>query len=63
MAKKLEEAGAAAVMPLGAPIGTGQGILNRLNLQLIMEEAKVPIIVAINNGIGRERGLGAGDVR
>jgi len=50
MAKKLEEAGAAAVMPLGAPIGTGQGILNRLNLQLIMEEAKVPIIV--DAGVG-----------
>lgn len=45
LAKRLEEAGAAAVMPGGAPIGTGLGILNPYNLGLIIEEAKVPIIV------------------
>lgn len=45
LCKKLEEAGAAAVMPGGAPIGTGLGILNPYNLGLIIEEAKVPIIV------------------
>ena len=44
-AKKLEEAGAASVMPLGAPIGSGQGILNPNNIRLILENAKVPIIV------------------
>ncbi|WP_096201247.1 thiazole synthase [Bacillus sp. FJAT-45350] len=43
--KRLEEAGAAAVMPGGAPIGTGLGILNPYNLGLIVEEANVPIIV------------------
>jgi thiazole synthase len=45
MCKRLEEAGAAAVMPGAAPIGTGLGILNPYNLGLIVEEAKVPIIV------------------
>ncbi|HTG69050.1 MAG TPA: thiazole synthase [Candidatus Udaeobacter sp.] len=43
--KRLEEAGAAAVMPGAAPIGTGLGILNPYNLGLIVEEAGVPIIV------------------
>ncbi|MDQ0114910.1 thiazole synthase [Paenibacillus harenae] len=43
--KRLEEAGAAAVMPGAAPIGTGLGILNPYNLGLIVEEAQVPIIV------------------
>jgi thiazole synthase len=43
--KRLEEAGAAAVMPGAAPIGTGLGILNPYNIGLIVEEAKVPIIV------------------
>lgn len=48
--KKLEEAGAAAVMPGGAPIGTGLGILNPYNLGMIIEDAKVPII--IDAGLG-----------
>ena len=43
--KRLEEAGAAAVMPGGAPIGTGLGILNPYNIGMIVEDAKVPIIV------------------
>jgi len=50
MAKKLEEAGAAVVMPIGSPIGSGQGILNRINIRLIIESAKVPIIV--DAGVG-----------
>ncbi|MDP6962881.1 MAG: thiazole synthase [Planctomycetota bacterium] len=50
-AKRLQEAGAAAVMPAGAPIGSGQGILNPLNLQLIIEQATVPIIV--DAGVGQ----------
>lgn len=50
MCKKLEEAGAASVMPLGAPIGSGQGILNALNIRLILEQASVPIIV--DAGVG-----------
>ncbi|GGK20309.1 thiazole synthase [Caldalkalibacillus thermarum] len=45
LCKRLEEAGAAAVMPGGAPIGTGLGILNPYNLGLIIEEANVPVIV------------------
>ncbi|WP_318652397.1 thiazole synthase [Paenibacillus lycopersici] len=50
LCKRLEEAGAAAVMPGGAPIGTGLGLLNPYNLGLIVEEAGVPIIV--DAGIG-----------
>ncbi len=48
--KKLEELGAAAVMPLGAPIGSGMGIRNPANLRIILEQAKVPIIV--DAGVG-----------
>jgi thiazole synthase len=44
-ARKLEEAGAAAVMPLAAPIGSGMGILNPVNIRLIVEQAKVPVVV------------------
>jgi len=45
LCKRLEQAGAAAVMPGASPIGTGMGILNPYNVGLIVEEAKVPIIV------------------
>ena len=48
--RKLEEAGAAAVMPLGAPIGSGLGIQNPNNLILIKEQAGVPVIV--DAGVG-----------
>lgn len=50
LAKELEEAGCIAVMPLGSPIGTGQGIKNFSNIKKIIENAKVPIIV--DAGIG-----------
>ena len=50
VAKKLEDAGAAAVMPLGAPIGSGLGIQNRINIQLVREAVKVPLIV--DAGVG-----------
>jgi len=50
MARRLEEAGATSVMPLGSPIGSGQGILNPQNIRLIIERAKVPIIV--DAGVG-----------
>jgi len=50
LARKLEEAGATAVMPLGAPIGSGQGILNPNNIRIILEQARVPIIV--DAGVG-----------
>ena len=49
-AKQLEDAGAVAVMPLGAPIGSGLGIQNRVTIRLIVEGAKVPIIV--DAGVG-----------
>jgi thiazole synthase len=48
--RKLEAAGAAAVMPLGAPIGSGMGIRNRANLRIIVEQSKVPVIV--DAGVG-----------
>ncbi len=48
--RKLEDAGAAAVMPLGAPIGSGLGIQNANNLRIIKEFAKVPVIV--DAGVG-----------
>jgi thiazole synthase len=50
LARKLQEAGAAAVMPGASPIGSGQGIVNPHYLRFIIEEAKVPVI--IDAGIG-----------
>jgi len=50
MAKRLEEIGCVAVMPLASLIGSGMGILNPWNLQLILENAKVPVIV--DAGVG-----------
>src|SRR5580765_6457035 len=50
MAKKLEDLGAAAVMPLAAPIGSGLGVQNPVNIRMIVEEAKVPVIV--DAGVG-----------
>ena len=44
-AKQLEEAGAVAIMPLGAPIGSGLGIQNRVTIRLIVEGANVPVLV------------------
>ena len=50
LALRLEERGAAAVMPLGAPIGTGLGILNPHNIELIVSRASVPVV--LDAGIG-----------
>jgi thiazole synthase len=50
MAKRLEEMGAAAIMPLAAPIGSGLGVQNPVNIRMIIEEAKVPVIV--DAGVG-----------
>src|SRR6476659_200846 len=50
LCRKLEDAGAAAVMPLGAPIGSGLGIQNVNNLRIIKEQARVPVIV--DAGVG-----------
>jgi thiazole synthase len=50
LARRLEEAGCAAVMPLGSPIGSGMGIRNPYNIQIIAERAAVPVI--LDAGIG-----------
>lgn len=50
LAKELESAGAAAVMPAGAPIGSGLGVINRNSMEIILERATVPII--IDAGVG-----------
>ncbi|MFV8866367.1 thiazole synthase [Serratia fonticola] len=50
LCKRLEEAGCAAVMPLGAPIGSNRGLLTRDFLEIIIEQAKVPVV--IDAGIG-----------
>ncbi len=50
VAKKLEEAGASCIMPLAAPIGSGRGIQNRLNIKFIKEAVSVPVIV--DAGVG-----------
>ena len=49
-AKQLEEAGAVAIMPLGAPIGSGLGLQNRVTIRLIVEGASVPVLV--DAGVG-----------
>ena len=50
LAKRLEEVGCVTVMPLGSPIGSGQGIRNLANIQIIIENSKVPVVV--DAGIG-----------
>ncbi|MEE3143290.1 MAG: thiazole synthase [Pseudomonadota bacterium] len=57
MAIRLEEAGCLAVMPLGAPIGSGLGIRNPLNIRLILENAKVPIIVDAGVGVASDASI------
>jgi thiazole synthase len=55
--RKLEDAGAAAVMPLGAPIGSGLGIQNANNIRIIREFAKVPVIVDAGVGTASDAAL------
>ena len=50
LAKKLEDCGASAIMPLASPIGSGLGIQNKINIALIIKQSKVPVIV--DAGIG-----------
>jgi thiazole synthase len=50
MAKRLEDAGAVAIMPLAAPIGSGLGVQNPVNIRMIIEDARVPVIV--DAGVG-----------
>ena len=51
MAKRLENAGASSIMPLAAPIGSGLGIQNKINIQIIRKQTKLPLI--IDAGIGQ----------
>ncbi len=51
MAKKLEDVGCAAVMPLAAPIGSGLGVCNPYNIRIIKESVKVPVIVDAGVGV------------
>ena len=51
MAKRLENVGAVAIMPLAAPIGSGLGIQNKINIKLIRQKIKVPLLV--DAGIGQ----------
>lgn len=51
LCKRLEEVGAAAVMPLGAPIGTNKGLLSRDFLEIIIEQASIPVIVDAGLGL------------
>jgi thiazole synthase len=54
LARRLEEAGCATVMPLGSPIGSGQGIRNAANIALIIENARVPVVVDAGIGVPSE---------
>ncbi|MFF9630996.1 thiazole synthase [Streptomyces fradiae] len=57
LARRLEEAGCAAVMPLGSPIGSGLGIRNPHNFQLIVEQARVPVILDAGAGTASDAAL------
>ena len=54
LAKKLEEIGCATVMPLGSPIGSGQGLLNLSNISIIIENANIPVIIDAGIGVPSE---------
>lgn len=57
LAKRLQEAGCVTVMPLGSPIGSGQGIKNLANIQIIIENATVPVVVDAGIGTPSEAAL------
>lgn len=57
-AKRLEDAGAVAIMPLGAPIGSGLGIQNQVTIRLIVEGAKVPVLVDAGVGSASDAAIG-----
>ena len=57
LARRLEDAGCAAVMPLGSPIGSGMGINNPYNLRLIVEQARVPVILDAGVGTASDAAL------
>jgi thiazole synthase len=57
LARRLEEVGCAAVMPLGSPIGSGMGIANAANLTLIVQQARVPVILDAGVGTASDAAL------
>jgi thiazole synthase len=57
LARRLEDVGCAAVMPLGSPIGSGMGLLNTYNLRLIVERANVPVILDAGVGTASDAAL------
>lgn len=57
IAKELEDIGCCAIMPLAAPIGSGLGVQNRLNLELIVEQSKVPVLVDAGVGCASDAAL------
>ena len=60
LARRLEDVGCAAVMPLGSPIGSGMGLLNPYNLRLIVEQAGVPVILDAGVGTASDAALAHG---
>lgn len=54
LAQRLEEVGCVTVMPLGSPIGSGQGLKNTANIQIIVENAKIPVVVDAGIGVPSE---------
>ena len=54
LAKKLEEIGCSTVMPLGSPIGSGQGLLNSSNISIIIENSNIPVIIDAGIGVPSE---------
>jgi thiazole synthase len=58
LARRLEDAGCAAVMPLGSPIGSGMGIRNPYNIEIIAERARVPVVLDAGIGTASDAALG-----
>ncbi len=54
LAKKLEDCGASAIMPLASPIGSGLGLQNKVNISIIIKQCKVPVIVDAGIGIASD---------
>ena len=54
LAKRLEEIGCSTVMPLGSPIGSGQGLLNFSNISIIIENSNIPVIIDAGIGVPSE---------
>ncbi len=58
LAKRLEEVGCATVMPLGSPIGSGQGVQNEANIKIIIEQSNIPVVIDAGIGSPSEAAFG-----